>query len=127
MSPRELTLADFDAENPTRLSRRWAKGKISIVKFYLPKCGWCVRSQPDYEKLAAIAGNDFNICQVNCQEVDIADKINNSNIFGFNVTGYPTYVIFVNQEYKRLYDGDRSTFSLLNELVLEQSIMLKRQ
>lgn len=126
MSPRELTLSDFDSANPTRLSGRWSRGKISIVKFYLPTCVWCLRSQPDYDELERVAGGDFNICQVDCSVVDIADKINSANIFGFNINGYPTFAIFVDQEYKRLYEGDRSTFSLLNELVLEQSIKAQR-
>jgi thiol-disulfide isomerase/thioredoxin len=117
---KELTLKDFEIDNPQKLASKYST-KVTIIKFYLPECGWCKKSQPEYVKLDSLAGKDFNVLQVNCEQVPIADAINSSNIFGFAINGYPTYAIYVNGLYKKLYEGDRSAFSILNELVLAHS------
>lgn len=112
----ELSPKDFN-KHSENLSSKFSN-KITIVKFYTPRCGYCVKSQPDYEKLDKIAGDDFNIAQLNCQEYpELTELINGSSVFGYKVLGFPTYIIFVNSIFFKYYEGDRSTRDLLNTLI----------
>ncbi len=112
----DLTPADFSADGQ-KLASRFAS-KTTIVKFYLPNCIWCKRSQPDYEKLDKIAGGDFNIAQADCSKYrQIPEMVKGSKVYGYTIQGYPTYVIFVKGEYRMMYEGDRSTKDMINALV----------
>lgn len=114
-----LSKKDFNEKNNQQLAGSLTYG-ISIVKFYAPWCGFCKKSQPDYEKLDKITGKDFNICMFNTDSGDnklFLQEINNSTLYGFKVEGFPTHVIFSNGKYVEVYDGDRDTRSILNRLL----------
>lgn len=114
-----LSKKDFNEKNNQQLTGSLTYG-ISIVKFYAPWCGYCKRSQPDYEKLDEVAGRDFNICMYDIESGDnklFLQDINNSSLYGFKVDGYPTHVIFSNGKYVEVYNGDRDVRAILNRLL----------
>ncbi len=106
-----LTRKDFDSADPQKLN----KSGISIVKFYAKWCGYCVRSQPEYDRLNDMSSKDFNICMYEAD--DFLDTINKSSLHGFKVEGYPTHVIFVNGFFHSMYEGERTARAMLNHLL----------
>ena len=90
---------------------------VSIVKFYAPWCGYCVKSQPQYEALDAAAGKKINVCMFNCVENADFLKVINSGLHGYKVEGYPTHVIFVKGQYYEVYEGPRDAKPMLNYLL----------
>ncbi len=112
----ELKPTDF-MDNGQKLTSKFAS-KPTIVKFYLPKCIWCIRSQGDFVKLDKMASADFNVAQMDASKYpSFIDTLNGSNIFGFQVQGFPTYAIFVRGEFRTLYKGDRTTANMINSLI----------
>jgi thiol-disulfide isomerase/thioredoxin len=114
-----LSKKDFNEKNNQQLNWPLSNG-ISIVKFYAPWCGYCKKSQPDYEKLDKRASGDFNICMYDIESGDnklFLQDINNSSLYGFKVEGYPTHVIFSNGNYLKVYNGERDYTSILDELL----------
>lgn len=114
-----LSKKDFNEKNNQQLSGKVSYG-ISIVKFYAPWCGYCKKSQPEYEKLDEIVGKDFNICMFDVESgnnKEFLQDINSSSLYGFKVKGYPTHVIFSNGKYIEVYNGDRDIKSILNRLL----------
>lgn len=116
-----LSKKDFSSGNPQALSKKLSS-KVTIVKFFAPWCGHCKSSQPQFELLAKVAGNDFNIATYDVESFSgqnkiFLEEINNSSLYGFKVEGYPTHVIFVNGKFKEIYEGPRDAKSMLNKLL----------
>lgn len=106
----ELSPSDFD--NPQKLKKSDASNKgITIVKYYSPNCIHCVNSQPAFEELAKVLKDDktFKIAQINCNKYGDFVNQTNSLLTGFNVEGYPTYILFVNTLFLSVYSEGRDT------------------
>ena len=54
-----IELGDDDVEEKT-------KAGLWFVKFYAPWCGHCVKLAPTWEKLAKVAGEEYNVAHVDC-------------------------------------------------------------
>lgn len=91
----------------------------SIVKFYAPWCGYCVKLQPVYQKLAKFIHKDsqlaVNVAAVNC------DKESNKPLCQkYKVQSFPTLMVFRPPKYEgkptnakknhaiETYNGDRT-------------------
>lgn len=113
----ELQPSDFESNNFQKLGTQFNK-KITIVKFYSPSCGYCIKSQPDYIALADTLKDEssYVVAQLDCSKYSRELQVLNDFLFGYKVEGYPTYVIFINSLYYKIYEGDRSLNSLLNVL-----------
>lgn len=117
--PIELSNFDFDSNgiNMQKLNTCY-NGKITIVKFYSPTCGYCVQSQPDYIELSyRLHNNDkYVVAQFDCTKYPEEMYSLNNFAYGYNIEGYPTYIIFVNSLYYDTYTGGRDANSMLNKL-----------
>jgi thiol-disulfide isomerase/thioredoxin len=117
--PIEFTPDDFESGNPQKLNNKF-NNSITIVKFYSPTCGHCINSQPDYIQLADKLKNEikYNVAQFNCTKSENKSVIDDISTFasGYNVEGYPTYIIFMNSLFYKNYNGPRDANSLLNVL-----------
>lgn len=117
--PIEFTPADFEAGNPQKLASKY-NNAITIVKFYSPQCGHCVKSQPEYINLAMSLkdNNKYNVAQFDCSKSEHNDVLNDITNFtsGYKVEGYPTHIIFVNSLFSQYYNGDRSANSMSSML-----------
>lgn len=75
----ELKTAEF--ENLVNV-----EGKVSIIDFWAPWCGYCVRMMPVFEKLAEDLQDKVQFVKVNTdEEPALAQK--------FNIEVLPTFVI----------------------------------
>jgi len=81
---RELKTAEFE-------EAVLKSDKVSIVDFWAPWCGYCVRMMPVFEELAEEMGDKVNFFKVNTdEEVSLAQQ-NKIEIL-------PTFAIFKNGE-----------------------------
>ncbi|MDY3974079.1 thioredoxin [uncultured Veillonella sp.] len=64
---------------------------VSIVDFWAPWCGYCVRMMPIFEELAGELGDKVNFAKVNTDEVAALAQ-------QFNVEVLPTFAIVKNGE-----------------------------
>lgn len=111
----ELTPNDF-LDRGQRLASKFSS-KPTIVKFYLPQCGWCKASQPDYVALDKTAGAYFNVAQMDISKYrEWSFDVNNSSVTGYKLKGYPTYAVFVKSTFRTLYNGNRTTSDMLSVL-----------
>ncbi len=65
--------------------------KVSIVDFWAPWCGYCVRMMPIFEELSDVMGDQVNFFKVNTdEEIELAQK--------YKIEVLPTFAIFKNGE-----------------------------
>lgn len=117
---KEFTPSDFLLKNPQKLKDDYVN-KITLVKFYSPRCIHCINSQPDYETLATTLKDDsqYTIAEIDCTKYpDFMSLLqrNKGHRYGYKVDGYPTFVIFVNSLYYQTYKEARDLNSYLNTL-----------
>ena len=81
---KELTVENFDAEVASVAG-------VSVIDFWAPWCGYCVRMMPIFEELAGELGDTVNFAKVNTDEVAaLAQK--------FNIEVLPTFAILKDGE-----------------------------
>lgn len=117
---KEFTPDDFTSKNPQKLSNDY-KNKISLVKFYSPRCIHCINSQPEYEELATKLKDDtqYVIAEIDCTKYqDFMGLLQRGkrHRYGYKIDGYPTFIIFVNSLYYDTYQDARDLNSYLNTL-----------
>ena len=117
---KELTPTDFVSKNPQKLNNDY-KNKITLVKFYSPRCIHCINSQPEYEELATTLkdGTQYSIAEFDCSKYqDFMELLQRGkrHRYGYTVDGYPTFIIFVNSLYYETYQDGRDLNSYLNAL-----------
>lgn len=65
--------------------------KVSIVDFWAPWCGYCVRMMPVFEALSEELGDKVNFIKVNSdEEIDLCKE--------YQIEVLPTFAIFKNGE-----------------------------
>lgn len=125
MQPIELTPSDFDDKNPQKLHNKY-KDTVMIVKFYSPGCIYCIQSQPEYVELANRLKDDpkYKVAQFDCTKSENMTLLNDKNkfMYGYNIEGYPTYIIFVNTLFKDYYTGERTANSMINALTFNGTL-----
>lgn len=113
----ELTPDNFD--NPQKLKNSDPTNKgITIVKYYSPNCIHCINSQPAYEEVAKTLSTDktFKIAQLDCSKhSDFSEQIGRM-LTGFEIKGYPTYIIFVNTLFLQPYNDSRDALRMIEVL-----------
>ena len=82
------------------------KKKVMIF-FKAEWCGYCNKFKPDYERLAQSSG-DTMFATVDADEQKELLQDINSFLYGYNVQGYPTLVLYENGYYKSTYAGQRT-------------------
>lgn len=101
----ELNDSSFDKD--LNLIDKRCKSK-SIVLFYSPQCGHCVRFKPAYAKVAELLKNkDVSVCSVNTAENrDLSARINDPQFASkrpYLVRGVPKVVSYYNGKYFSTY------------------------
>lgn len=118
----ELSPRDFEGNTQKLISKY--NNKITLIKFYLPRCHYCVISQPDYELLDKNLSDDFNIAQLNCDVYrDLVDTARKSSIYGYDINGFPTYIVLYKGHFIKYYEGDRSYNDMVNFLYHIKTIL----
>lgn len=111
----ELTENDFDNY---QVKLKNYKNKLVLIKFYTNKCGYCVRSIPEYEELSRQYKNNSKvvIAQINAEKY--SDSIEQLNKFKHwpGVHGYPTIILFKNNLYLAQYTGNRTAVDYIDFL-----------
>ena len=67
------------------------KDKVTVVDFWAPWCGYCVRMMPVYDELAAALGDKVTLTKVNTDEQPELAQF-------FKIEILPTFAIFKNGE-----------------------------
>ncbi|WP_127008896.1 thioredoxin [Veillonella sp. CHU110] len=65
--------------------------KVTVVDFWAPWCGYCVRMMPVYDELAAALGDKVTLTKVNTDEQPELAQF-------FKIEILPTFAIFKNGE-----------------------------
>ena len=79
---------------------------LKLVDFYTTWCSFC---QKQDEVLKELSENDFWIGKVDCDKnLDIAKK--------YNITGFPSFILFKNGEIITQFAGYHTKSQLLNKL-----------
>ncbi|XP_003384827.2 PREDICTED: thioredoxin domain-containing protein 5-like [Amphimedon queenslandica] len=102
LSPLVLTADNFDSS---------ISEGISFIKFYAPWCGHCKRLAPTWDQLAEMAHETTHatIAKVDCTaETSLCSR--------FEITGYPTLILFSDGIKKTEYNKARDLDSLLSFL-----------
>ena len=87
-----------DADFQHRLGKEW-----SLVKFYVPQCGWCAKLAPTF----ALVGSHFDKNKaVQVAEVDCIE--NKTLCRRYQIDGYPTLYLFKNGRPIEEYNGQRT-------------------
>lgn len=81
---KELTVDNFKAEVIEN-------DKVTVVDFWAPWCGYCVRMMPVYDELNAALGDKVTLTKVNSDEQPALAQ-------HFKVEVLPTFAIFKNGE-----------------------------
>jgi thiol-disulfide isomerase/thioredoxin len=95
----EVDVPDSDSINPDVLS---------IVMFYAPWCGHCVKSKPNVNKFITEFKKESSIP---CMKINCDEHKEIQNTYGIN--GFPTIAATKDKKIVKKYDGDRSVDSLL--------------
>ena len=110
----KLYFSDKDFDKDMNLINKDAKDK-TIILFYSPMCGHCVRMKPEYIKLAKAAlngdfGNDVSVSAVNTSdERDLMQRIHAPDMINereYIVMGVPTIVSYYKGQYYSTYSAD---------------------
>jgi len=107
----EVTPTNFNKKTKSLIPPVDMLGKKGMVVFSTSWCGHCKRAAPEIERTAKILGKSFIIYNLNCDKHgEFASKV-------LNVNGYPT-IVFINSDGSaiKLYEGERSTQSFLEEV-----------
>ncbi len=106
-------LKNFD--NLCKLNRKY-KDKIVIVKFYLPYCGPCKATIPEYERLAELVKNNkkYKVAQLNGDEH--RDFTKSGLCYGFDVESFPTIIIYKNTLFDSKCEVPRDADSWFNAM-----------
>ncbi|RNA32570.1 disulfide-isomerase A4 isoform X1 [Brachionus plicatilis] len=92
------------------------KFDISLVEFYSPNCGHCVRLAPNYEKAAKILSeieNPIPLAKVDATiEIELSEK--------YQISGYPTMLVFRKGRHYD-YKGGREVYDIVNTMKKLQS------
>ncbi len=111
-----LKLQDKDFDDVMNLVNKDAKDK-TIVLFYSPMCGHCVRMKPAYFDLAEAAlkgklGNNVTVASVNTMDhQDLMQRIHSPDMISareYVVQGVPTIVSYYKGQYYSTYDAGKS-------------------
>jgi protein disulfide-isomerase A4 len=99
------------------------KHNISLVEFYSPNCGFCVKLEPKYEKAAKYLSEydePVPLAKIDAtQEPDLSIK--------YNITGYPTIYVFRNGRHYE-YTGGRETHGIkIKNLLFYKSLIIQFQ
>ena len=79
---------------------------LKLVDFYTTWCGYCKKQQ---EVLDELSKNGFWIGKLNCDKYSkIAEK--------YNVSGYPSFILFKNGKIAAQFAGYHTKSQLLNKL-----------
>jgi thiol-disulfide isomerase/thioredoxin len=125
----DLTDADFDAK--MNLASNKNIKKRTVILFYSPQCGHCVRFKPEYEALAERVfkgemGDDVTIAKVDSSvNRDLMNRIHDPKFAAereFNVMGVPTVVGYYNGKYYSTYapgetEEERKNFRTVKDLM----------
>lgn len=84
MKPVDLTAENFKSEVMD-------SDKVSIIDFWAPWCGYCVRMSPVFDELAAELGDKVNFSKVNTDEQPALAR-------EFKIEVLPTFIIMKNGE-----------------------------
>ncbi len=108
-----------DIENANAsVTRDHKLGKTIIIFVYSPHCPYCVQMFPDWSKASRIISNDSQFSVINMDSRHLANN-NTSNvpllrIASDNMKGVPHLVALTGDGRTNLYQGNRSTPSLLS-------------
>ncbi|KYQ89183.1 hypothetical protein DLAC_10427 [Tieghemostelium lacteum] len=80
----------------------------SLVMFYSPNCGHCVKMKPAYSYASIIVRNE-NIGAFAAVDCSTSKQICTQ----YNIEGYPTLHLFLNSKIDMAYPGDRSKEDLI--------------
>ncbi|CAF0794763.1 unnamed protein product [Brachionus calyciflorus] len=87
------------------------KYEISLVEFYSPNCGHCIRLAPNYEKAAKILSEESNpipLSKVDAsQERELSEK--------YSINGYPTLLVFRKGRHYE-YKGGREVHEIVSTM-----------
>lgn len=102
-----IKLTDSDFDKDLNLINKRCKSK-SIILFYSPACGHCVRFKPAYSEVAELLKNkDVSVCSVNTSEnQDLSRRINDPQMASkrpYLVQGVPKVVSYYNGKYFSTY------------------------
>ena len=125
-----VALKDSDFDEAMNLTKRDAKEK-TIVLFYSPMCGHCVRMKPAYIELAEQAlqgklGNDVTVAAINSMDnQDLMQRIHSPDMIAsreYTVQGVPTIVSYYKGQYYSTYgpgssDEEKQKFRTLEDLM----------
>ncbi len=81
--------------------------KVVVLKCYMPWCGHCKRIAEPYQNMASRYNGSIIFLEINMENgSDIGDK--------YGVSGYPTFLIFKNEELKgRVVGADLERLEVL--------------
>ena len=111
-----LKLQDKDFDDVMNLVNKDAKEK-TIILFYSPMCGHCVRMKPAYFDLAESAlqgkfGDNVTVASVNTMDnQDLMQRIHSPDMISareYVVQGVPTIVSYYKGQYYSTYDAGKS-------------------
>jgi len=95
--------------------------KLTLVKFYATWCMHCKALAPDYINAAEILardGEDFVLAEVNAEEEsELAEK--------YDVTGFPTLVLFTPDGDHEVFMGERDLYSLVSFMRMRLGVTVK--
>lgn len=110
--------AQVKVATSANFSQVLASTDVVMVKFYAPWCGHCKALQPEYEEAAKLIGDVATLAEVDCtQEHDLAQK--------YNVTGYPTVIIFHKGEVVERYGGPRKASDIAKYITMQTKEAVK--
>ena len=77
------------------------QGGVTVVDFWAPWCGYCVKMAPIYDRVAELLGDQLETYKVNTdEEMDLARK--------YNIQVLPTFAVFKNGEIVDQFVGDKT-------------------
>ena len=111
----ELSEKDFIYRQPILKNYQ---DKLVLIKFYTNRCGYCIKTIPDYEELSRQYKNNKRVVIAQMDVEKNKDFIEELNKFknGPRVDGYPTFHLFSNNFHVGTYNGNRTVIDYINFL-----------
>lgn len=95
-----------EIENEEHFMQLTNSGKVCIVAFHSPNCGWCVKLMPTLDELAQLLGNKIIVSRADISKLSTLGQKYVGN-------GVPDIKRFYNgQMMDKGYNGDRSLYDL---------------